>query len=106
MFHTASEEEVLRGEVTDVYFTRVLEVLNKDKIDRRVKAEFVVKSFPEDYAWAILAGSEELLGLIEKRKLALDVRAIREGTLFHPNQPVMEIDGRYVDFCIFETAFL
>ena len=106
MFHTASEEEVLRGDVTDVYFARAVEILNRGKIEKRVKAEFVVKSFPDDCPWAILAGSEELLALIEQRSLSLNVRAVREGTIFHPNQPVLEIEGRYVDFCVFETAFL
>jgi nicotinate phosphoribosyltransferase len=106
MFHIASEEEVLRGEVTDVYFTRAVEILKKDRIDKRVKAEFVVKGLPEHHGWAILAGSEEFLALIEKLNLSLNVRAVREGTLFHANQPVIEIEGRYVDFCVYETAFL
>ena len=57
MFHVASEEEVLRGEVTDVYFARAVEILKKDRIDKRVKAEFVVKGLPEHYGWAILARS-------------------------------------------------
>lgn len=33
-------------------------------------------------------------------------RALKEGTVFHPYEPVMEIEGRYQDFCVFETALL
>jgi nicotinate phosphoribosyltransferase len=106
MFHIATEEEVLRGEVTDVYFARAIEILKKDRIDKKVKAEFVVKGLPENYGWAILAGSEEFLVLIEKLNLSLNVRGVREGTLFHANQPVIEIEGRYLDFCLYETALL
>src|SRR5215471_9663376 len=106
MFHVATEEEVLSGEVTDVYFARAIEVLRKDEINKKVKAEFVVKSLPDGYPWAILAGSGEFLALLERLRLALNVRAVREGTLFHPHQPVVEIEGYYLDFCIYETALL
>ena len=106
MFHVATEEEVLSGEVTDVYFARAIEVLRKDEINKKVKAEFVVKSLPEGYPWAILAGSGEFLALLERLRLALNVRAVREGTLFGPHQPVIEIEGYYLDFCIYETALL
>jgi len=29
-----------------------------------------------------------------------------EGTVFYPYEPVMEIEGRYQDFCVYETAIL
>jgi nicotinate phosphoribosyltransferase len=31
---------------------------------------------------------------------------MKEGTVFYPLEPVMEIEGRYQDFCIYETALL
>jgi nicotinate phosphoribosyltransferase len=31
---------------------------------------------------------------------------MREGTVFHSYEPVMEIEGRYRDFCVYETALL
>jgi nicotinate phosphoribosyltransferase len=106
MFYHATEEEIIRGEVTDVYLTRAVAILKKNNIDKKVKAEFVVKSFPARYDWGILAGTSELLAFIERLNLSLDVRAVREGTLFRTSQPVIEIEGRYLDFCIYETAFL
>ena len=106
MFHAATEEDVIRGDVTDVYFTRTVEILRKNNIDKKVRAELVVKSLPENYHWGILAGTEELLALIEKLNLSLNVRAVREGTLFRIHQPLIEIEGRYLDFCVYETAVL
>jgi len=106
MFHIATEEEILRGEVTDVYFTRAREVLEKDGMNQKVKAEFVAKSLPNGYQWAILAGTGEFLALIERLGLPLKVRAVREGTLFRPLDPVIEIEGSYRDFCVYETALL
>ena len=29
-----------------------------------------------------------------------------EGTLFYPSEPVLEIEGNYLDFCLYETALL
>jgi len=106
MFHTATEQDVVRGDITDVYFTRTVEILRKNNINKKVKAELAVKSLPENYHWGILAGTEEFLALIERLNLPLNVRAVREGTLFRIHQPVIEIEGRYLDFCIYETAFL
>jgi nicotinate phosphoribosyltransferase len=38
--------------------------------------------------------------------LRIKVRAMKEGTVFRPYEPVMEIEGRYQDFCVYETALL
>ena len=36
--------------------------------------------------------------------MKVNVRAMAEGTVFRPLQPVMEIEGMYTDFGIYETA--
>ena len=36
----------------------------------------------------------------------MDVRAVPEGTVFRPSQPVLEITGTYNDFCRLETPIL
>ena len=104
MFHIAREREIKEGEVTDVYFQRTLEILKNKNINPKVKAEFVAKSLPDEWSWAVLAGLEEVLQLI--KDLPVKVRAMKEGTIFYPNQPVLEIEGYYQDFCVFETAIL
>lgn len=103
-FHVASEEEVLGGHVTDVYFERSLAILKAKKLNPLVKAEFIAKSFPEGWPWGVISGLEEALYALER--LPVKVRALREGSVFHPYEPVLEIEGRYQDFCVYETAVL
>ena len=104
MFHIAGEKEILEGKITDVYFNRTLQILKEKDINPWVKAEFVAKSLPEEWAWGVLAGLEEIIHLL--RDLPVKVRAMKEGTVFYPHQPVLEIEGYYQDFCIYETAIL
>lgn len=104
MFHIAEEKEILDGNVTDVYFNRTLRILKQKDINCKVKAEFVAKSLPDGHEWAVLTGLEEVINLL--KKLPVKVRAMKEGTIFYPNQPVLEIEGNYQDFCVYETAIL
>ncbi len=104
MFHIADFDAVRRGEVVDVYFTRTKQILKAKGIDARVKAEFMCKGLPQGWNWAVLSGLEEVFSLIAD--LDIKVRAMPEGTFFHPFEPVMEIEGRYLDFGFLETAIL
>jgi len=104
MFHIASAEDIIKGRITDVYFERTLRILKEKGINPLVKAEFIAKTLPDDWRWAVLAGMEEVASLL--KHLPVTVRAMREGTVFYPYEPVMEIEGRYQDFCIYETALL
>jgi nicotinate phosphoribosyltransferase len=104
MFHIADPEDILKGEITDVYFERTLKILKAKKINPLVKAEFIAKSLPEEYHWAVLAGMEEISYLL--KDLPVKTRALKEGTVFYPYEPVMEIEGKYQDFCVYETALL
>ncbi|MGZ3525068.1 MAG: nicotinate phosphoribosyltransferase [Thermodesulfobacteriota bacterium] len=104
MFHTASPKEIKEGKLTDIYFVRTMEVLKAKKIDKWVKAEFIAKRFPEDYEWGILAGIEEVAYLL--KDLKVNVRAMKEGTTFRAYEPVMEIEGMYTDFGLYETSLL
>jgi nicotinate phosphoribosyltransferase len=104
MFLTADPKEVLEGRITDVYFERALAILRAKGINPAVKAEFVAKELPREWPWAILTGTGEATELM--KQLKIKVRALREGSVFYPYEPVMEIEGRYQDFCVFETALL
>ncbi len=104
MLHISTFEEIKAGRVTDVYFQRALEVLEAKGVDKQVKAEFVAKDLPVDWQWAVLAGIEECARILEG--VDVSVRCMREGTLFRPNQPVMEVQGRYSSFAVLETALL
>ncbi len=102
--YIASENDIKSGKVTDIYFKRALEVIKNKDIDKTVKAEVSVKGLPDGYSWAVLCGLEEVLELLESRDV--NVRAIPEGSIFHENDPVIEIEGRYSEFAVFETAIL
>jgi nicotinate phosphoribosyltransferase len=104
VFHIADPKDIKAGKYTDVYFTRTMEVLKAKKADKWVKAEFIAKRFPEDYGWGVLAGIEEAVYLLQD--LPVKVRAMREGTIFRAYEPVMEIEGMYTEFGLYETSIL
>jgi len=104
MFNIASPEDIKAGKVTDIYFERVINVLKAKGVNKYVKAEFVVKKFPSNYQWGIFAGLDEVLTLLEG--LPVTVKAMPEGTVFKTNEPVMTIEGMYLDFAVYETAIL
>jgi len=104
MFYTATEEEIKEGKTTDVYFDRAVEVIKKKNVDKWVKAEFRAKGLPRNYKWAVLGGVEETLTLLEGKNV--NVRILDEGTFFKAYDPVMEIEGMYTDFSVYETALL
>ncbi|MFP3928698.1 MAG: nicotinate phosphoribosyltransferase [Desulfobacteraceae bacterium] len=104
MRHTATAEEIRKGLVTDVYFQRTEEVLRAKGLNPWVRAEFTCKGLPGGWPWAVFAGVEEASDLL--LELPLEVRALPEGTVFNPYVPVMDIQGRYLDFARYETTFL
>jgi len=105
MFNIATPEEIKEGKVTDIYFLRTKEILEKERIRKKVKAEFIVKKFPENYSWGILAGIDEVVSLLEGKE-GINVDSFPEGTFFNEDTPVMTIEGEYTKFGIFETALL
>lgn len=100
----ADSQEIIDGKITDVYFERTREILVAKGIDKEAKVEIRVKSFPENCAWGILSGIEEVVELLKNKNVT--VEAMAEGTVFYPNEPVLTIQGRYLDFAILETAIL
>lgn len=104
MAHTAAFEDVKQGRLADVYFVRTLEILKKKGIDKWVRAEFIVKRLPDNIPWAVFAGLEELGELVDGLKVK--IRAMREGTIITPYQPVLEIEGMYSQFGLLETSML
>ena len=104
MFHIAQEDDIRKGRTTDVYFARTMEVLKAKGIDKRVRAEVIVKSLPGDIPWAVFTGLEELAEVV--RGLDVRVRAMQEGTFIRPYEPVLEIEGMYTDFGALETSML
>ncbi|MCX6021022.1 MAG: nicotinate phosphoribosyltransferase [Chloroflexi bacterium] len=103
-YQVATLDQIRSGRITDVYFQRTLEIIAARGLDRPVRAEFFVKTLPDNWNWAVLAGVEEALSVLEG--LPVDVRCLAEGTVFRPYQPIMEISGSYASFAMLETALL
>jgi nicotinate phosphoribosyltransferase len=103
-FHTASDADIKRGLVSDVYFARTVEILRARGDHRRVKAEVYAKSLPDGWSWGVLAGIEEAAGLLAD--LPVETWAMDEGTVFAAYQPVLAIEGSYVEWAHYETALL
>jgi nicotinate phosphoribosyltransferase len=103
-FHLATQDDIKSGAVTDVYFNRTVQILRARGIRSRAKAEIRVKSLPADWGWGILAGIEEAARLLEG--LPVEVTAMDEGTVFGPYEPVLTIEGVYVEWAEYETALL
>ncbi len=110
-FHMASEEDILEGKTTDIYFKNTMKIFEKKgKGDEKVVAEFTASSLPDDWDWGVFVGLDEVLALLEGKDI--DVYSIPEGTVFRPKgqngvlTPIMVIEGPYKEFCIFETPIL
>ena len=103
-FYLAHEEDIKAGKTTDVYFIRTKKILEEKGIHRKVFADVTTTSLPKDWKWGVLAGIEEVAKLLEG--LPVNVYAMREGTIFHPYEPVLQIEGFYEEFGVYETALL
>ncbi len=110
-FNVASDEEIKRGETTDLYFVRTKKILKAKKMDAvRVVAEVTTNGLPDKWPWGVLCGIDELLKLFEGH--SVDLYTMQEGTIFchhdyYGNKvPVAFIDGPYGEFCDLETPLL
>jgi nicotinate phosphoribosyltransferase len=102
--HVASPQEIRDGQVTDVYFRRGEAVLEAEGENPQVVAEIRASALPGDWGWSLFAGLEEALWLLDGR--GVEVRALPEGSVFFPEEPVLVLSGQYADFGSLETALL
>ncbi len=103
--YVSKPEEIAGGEATDIYFVRTKRILEEAGLsDVKVRMEAHVYSMPRGYEWAVFAGLEEALRILEG--VPVNVYAIPEGTVFRGKEPLLVLEGRYVDFAVYETAIL
>jgi nicotinate phosphoribosyltransferase len=103
-FNTASYEEIKGAEVADVYFHRTMEILRSRGLeDTPVHAEVAYKT-SDPNEWFVVAGLDEVARLLEGTEVA--ARAVPEGTICRPNEPVLTLSGPYSAFAEHETAIL
>ena len=102
--YVSTPEDIRAGKVTDVYFRRGDAVLEAEQENPEVVAEIRASTLPDGGAWSVLAGLEEALALLEDRHVT--VEALPEGSVFHADEPVVTLAGRYREFGVMETALL
>jgi nicotinate phosphoribosyltransferase len=101
-FDMLDAETVASGRATDAYFDRTVEALAAAGRNPRVVAGVTADQFPTGDP-EVLAGVKDAAHLLED--LPVDADAMREGRLFDGG-PVLRIEGRYREFCRYETALL
>ncbi|MDN5340893.1 MAG: nicotinate phosphoribosyltransferase [Euryarchaeota archaeon] len=101
-FLVVGEDAIKKGACTDIYFRRVVEVMERDGVNPHVVMEVTASALPDP--WGVFCGLEDVINLLEG--LPVDVDAMTEGSIFYPNEPVLRIAGRYRDFAVYETAIL
>jgi nicotinate phosphoribosyltransferase len=103
-FNTASEAEIKAAEVADVYFHRTMEILRSRGLeDTPVHAEVAYKTSDPD-EWFVVAGLDEVAHLLDG--VEVEAHSVPEGTICHPNEPVLTLSGSYGAFAEHETAIL
>lgn len=108
LFNIATDEEILDGDSSDIYFRRSIAGLKEKGFDSDVAVEFTVSS-PLD-TWLNFSGLDEVISVLRGRNV--DVYAIPEGTVLNPRDssglpvPFIRIEGKYSEFGELETAML
>jgi nicotinate phosphoribosyltransferase len=110
LFWLATEREIRSAQTTDAYFIHTKKVLQKNNIDSRVVIEVFARDVPYPDNWGVLTGVYEVAKLLEG--LPLDIWSFDEGSVFVADrnsamyEPLMTIEGRYVDFVEYENPLL
>ncbi len=101
-FDIVLPEAIRDGHATDAYFERTIETLTAADRNPHVVAEVSASQFPTG-EFSVVAGLKDVAALLEGQPI--DVDALPEGTLFDGG-PVLQIEGPYRSFAVFETALL
>jgi len=102
LFEIVDENTIKNGDCTDIYFVRCEEILRKEGKNPHVVMEVTAVGVPDE--WGVFCGLEDLVALLKGVPVTVD--AMAEGTMFLPNEPVVRISGRYLDFARYETSIL
>jgi nicotinate phosphoribosyltransferase len=109
-FWLANEQEIKKGYTTDVYFRHAEKVLRRSGYNPKVVMEVYARDVPYPQSWGLLSGVYEAAKLLEG--IPIDVWAMDEGSIFLADgntamyEPLLTIEGRYLDFLWYETAML
>lgn len=97
---SATHEEILCGETTDIYFVKTRDVLESGGLlNTPVVAEIFTRKA------GVFAGLSEML-LILKDRRDIEIEALSEGDEFSPKEVLVRISGPYGSFGMLETVYL
>jgi nicotinate phosphoribosyltransferase len=103
-FNSATDAEILKADVADSYFHRTMQILRARGLeDTPVHAELAYKT-SDPHEWFVVAGLDEVACLLDG--IEVDARAVPEGTICRPHEPVLTLSGPYGAFAEHETAIL
>ena len=103
-FNSATDAEILRADVADSYFHRTMHILRARGLeDTPVHAELAYKT-SDPHKWFVVAGLDEVAYLLDG--VDVDARAVPEGTICRPHEPILTLSGPYGAFAEHETAIL
>ncbi len=109
----ATQEEIVKGKTTDVYFQRTLKCLKKEQLEKtKVWTEVTTGGIPREGKRLLFLGLQDVLKLFSEAKLDVNIYAIKEGTLLPHKDingtkiPFLAIEGEYGLFAIYETPML
>jgi nicotinate phosphoribosyltransferase len=103
-FNAATDQEILNADVADSYFHRTMQILRARGLDDvPVHAELAYKTSDPD-EWFVVAGLDEVAHLLDG--VDVEARAVPEGTICRPHEPILTLSGPYGAFAEHETAIL
>jgi nicotinate phosphoribosyltransferase len=91
--HAATPEDVLGGRTVPAEARATVDVLRAVGEDPEVACELRLDRLPLSWPWAVLCGVEESVAALEGREV--EVLAVPEGTVVYPEEPVLQVIGRY-----------
>jgi len=119
--------------LTDLYELTMAQVYFNEGLNDKAYFEIVTRSLPPNWGYFVLAGlaemnsfleefcfsdeditylkslglfSEKFLEYLSNLKLRVSVRSLPEGTVFFPNEPVLEVGGPLIHAQILESCIL
>jgi len=104
LIFTATNDEIKKGETTDVYFRRAIDIIRQHGLDKKVKMEVRARKLPKGWEYGVLCGIEETITVLEG--IPVNLWCMREGEIFFEEEPVLVIEGMYSDFGILESPIL
>ena len=93
--------------MTDMYEYTMLDAALKDgTANRKCVFEIFTRHLPEGRRYGVVAGTGRILDALERFHFSGSVKGYREGEMFFPNSPVLQVEGTFGECTLLETLLL